>query len=116
MCETYTIPAFVSIENLEATLGTQTSTTTLFLLCQKCYQDSNQLFHSPTNSASCGAIPKACTRFCHHSPKANIVSEHLKKAVGNDTSIHPNNSVYSTCYKVHSSIIKVLHVYRIKAA
>ena len=101
-------PAFVPVENLEAALGIQTSTTNPLLLCEMCYQDMYRLLHPPTNCASCGAMPKTGTRFCRHSPDAYTVSEHLRNTVGSDTSIHPNDLICSTCYKVHSSIIKAL--------
>ena len=48
------------------------------------------------------------TRFCHHSPNKHKISEHLRNTVGCDTSIQPNDYIYATCYKVHSSIIKAL--------
>ena len=57
------------------------------LLCQKCYQNMYQLFLPPTNCASCVAVPKAGTRFCHHSPDAHIVPEHLRNTMGSGSSI-----------------------------
>ena len=96
-------PVFVSIENSKATLGIQESTTRDIKTC-------TVLGIVYSNS------PRTGTRFCHHSPSAHTVSEHLKNTVGSATSIHPNDSICSTCYKVHSSILKALRVYRIKTA
>ena len=103
-------PKCVCIENLEATLGIQTSTTTPFLLCQKWYQDMYQLL---------GIVLGIVLRLVQDSAITVLMLTQyptLEEYSGQWYFHHPNDSICSTCYKVHSSIIKALPVYRIKAA
>ncbi len=93
-CDKLINPAFESVDKLEAVFGVKSSEDNPFLVCQRCYNELYQIFHSPTPCASCGATPKAGTRFCRHSPDAVAVSEHLQNATG-ITSDHTSSTTVS---------------------
>ena len=54
------------------------------------------------------AIPKAGISFSHHSPNAEMVTEHLKNT-DYDIVIAPQDVLCFSCYKPHFSILKSLN-------
>ena len=77
-------------------------------MCQKCYNELYQQFHTPVNCASCGDTPTVGTRFSRHSPDAETVSLHLTEMTGTPLHIKQDDYICLTCYKLHSSILKSL--------
>lgn len=108
VCDKLIKPQFESIDKLETTLGVKSSAENPFQLCQRCYNEVYQIFHPPTPCMSCGAVPKAGTRWCRHSPDAIAVSQHLRDTTGSDIDILPNDYLCTTCYKLHLTIATAL--------
>ena len=97
-------PQFESIDKLETIFVGKSSADIPFQLCQRCYNEVYQIFHPPTPCMSCGAVPKAGTRWYRHSPDAITVSQHLRDTTGSDIDISPNDYLCNTCYKIHLTI------------
>ena len=97
-------PRFESVEKLEAVLGVQSSEDSPFMVCQGCYNYLYKMFNPPSICASCGAFPKAGTRFFRHSPDAIVVSQHLQSITGSDVRILPTDVICNSCYKLHLTL------------
>ena len=104
VCDKLIKPQFESIDKLETTLGVKSSADIPFQLCQRCYNEVYQTFHPPTPCMSCGAVPKAGTRWHRHSPDAIAVSQHLRDTTGSAIDVSPNDYLCNTCYKLHLTI------------
>ena len=102
-------PLFESNDMLEITLSMKSSNHMPFMLCQKCYNDVYQIFHPQTPCTSCGAIPKEGTHWCHHSPDASFVSQHIQDTTGTELHMSSSDYICNTCYKTGLSILNELH-------
>ena len=61
--------------------------------------------HQPASCASCGARPKAGTRFLRHSPNPSLVSKLINQSAEMEIDLTAKDTICYSCYRVHLSLI-----------
>ena len=74
-------------------------------LCKKHYCEVYNWLHQPASYASCGARPKAGTRFSRHSPNPSLISKLLNQSAEMEIDLTAKDAICYSCYRVHLSLI-----------